>query len=362
MTDAVDVSVLVPVLDEEAHIRDTVATMQAQEFPGQLEFLFVDGRSTDRTRQLLEELRATDPRIHLLDNPARRTPQALNIGLRGARGEFVARMDAHTRYPPDYLARGVERLRAGGVAHVSGPQLAEGLGRWSRRVALALSTRLGTGGAGFRHPSADEIEVDSGFTGVWRRATLEHHGGWDEDWPQNQDAELAARIGAAGGRSVCVPAMAAGYVPRDSPRALARQYWRYGKYRAKTSGRHPQTMRRSHLFPPALALCVVLALLPLRAGRLARAALVAYVLALVWGGVSAMRAPAPASATAPADAAVPGTATASATERSGSPADVLPIAFVLAVMHLAWGFGFLAGCLRFGPPLAGVGRALRGGR
>ena len=31
---------------------------------------------------------------------------------------------------------------------------------------------------------------------------------------------------------------------------------------------------------------------------------------------------------------------------------------VFAVMHLAWGFGFLSGCVRFGPPLAGVARAL----
>ena len=124
------VSVLVPVLDEEAGIEATVATMRAQEVPGGHEMLFIDGGSRDRTRSILEQLARKDHRVRLFDNPARRVPQALNIGLRESRGDFVARMDAHTYYPPSYLACGVERLRKGGVEWVAGPQLPRGEGRW----------------------------------------------------------------------------------------------------------------------------------------------------------------------------------------------------------------------------------------
>ena len=132
--------------------------------------------------------------------------------------------------------------------------MAEGEGRWSRRVALALTTRLGTGGASFRHAADAEFEVDSGFTGLWWRETLERHGGWDEEWLNDQDFELAARIRKAGGTIVCVPAMAAGYIPRDGLGALARQYHRYGFYRVKTSLRHPESLRRSHVLAPGLVL------------------------------------------------------------------------------------------------------------
>src|SRR4051812_17091887 len=254
--------------------------MLAQELDGEVEFLFIDGRSQDGTVGKLRELAATDPRVKILDNPARSTPIALNIGLRAARGEYIARMDAHTHYPPDYLARGVERLRRGGVEHVSGPQLARGEGTWSRRVALALGSRLGTGEAAFRHATEGEIEVDSGFTGIWRRSILEEQGGWDEEWHNDQDSELAARIRAAGGRIVCLPELAADYIPRESLKALARQYWRYGFYRAKTSGRHPESMRRSHMLAPGLVLTMALALLPGRVGRLARAGVGVYGLAV----------------------------------------------------------------------------------
>jgi succinoglycan biosynthesis protein ExoA len=331
--DAVDVSVLIPVRDEAAVLREVARDMLAQRFDGTIEFLFVDGRSHDGTLAILRELEATDPRVRVLDNPAKRTPQALNLALRHARGGVIARMDAHTHYRPDYIARGVERLRAGGADSVSGPAIAEGDGRWSRRVALALSTRLGTGGADWRRRTDAEFEVDSGFAGLWLRETLERHGGWDEEWLNDQDSELAARIRGAGGTIVCVPAMAAAYLPRDSLPALARQYHRYGFYRVKTSLRHPESLRRSHVLAPGLVLTAAAALAaprPLRGA--ARAGLAAY-----------------------------GAAVALETVRAGRSeplADAASLPAVFATMHFAWGVGFLRGCAVLGTPwqaLAGAG-------
>lgn len=334
----VDVSVLTPVLNEEDYIREVTAKMLSQDFDGTIEFIFIDGDSDDRTVEILRELQQSDPRVRILRNPRRSTPVGLNIGLANARGAYIARMDAHTLYPEDYLARGVARLRRGGAEHVSGPQLAHGDGTWSRRVALALETPLGRGGAQFRQATEGEIEVDSGFTGVWPRGVLEAHSGWDEDWHNDQDSELAARIRGRGGRILCLPEMGAQYIPRDSLKALARQYWRYGVYRAKTSGAHPESMRRSHLLAPSVALSLAVAILPLgglrRVGRMAVAlwcaAVVGVAMAETWRADSTL-------------------------EFDASAADVAALPAVFGAMHLAWGFGFLFGCVRFGPPV----RALR---
>jgi succinoglycan biosynthesis protein ExoA len=330
----VDVSVLIPVRNEAAVLRDVADAMRAQRFDGSFELLFVDGRSDDGSRAILEALAAEDARVRVLDNPARRTPQALNLALRAARGRVIARMDAHTRYPLDYLALGVERLERGGADWVSGPQLAEGDGPWSRRVALALTSRLGTGGADFRHAADEEFEVDSGFTGMWLRETLERHGGWDEEWLNDQDFELAARIRKAGGRIVCVPAMAAGYIPRDSLRRLAEQYHRYGFYRVKTSLRHPETMRRSHVLAPGLVVTVAAAVAaPRPVRRAARAGVGAYAAAIAATTATELRRP----------------------DARRRDAAALPLVF--ATMHLSWGVGFLRGCATLGVPwraLAGL--------
>ncbi len=333
MTVQPDVSVLVPVLNEEAHLPDAARAMLDQQLDGDAEFLFIDGGSRDATPLILAELAASDSRVRVLENPHRRTPQALNIGLRNARGNYIARMDAHTIYPPRYLAAGLERLRQGDVESVSGPQLAVGRSPGSRRVARALTTSLGTGGARFRNELAGEIEVDTGFTGMWRRSTLEELGGWDEEWINDQDVELAARIRKRGGRIVCIPEMAASYIPRDTMRALARQYFIYGSYRVKTARRHPESLRPSQLLPPGLVTASALAAAspaPLRAP--ARLGLAVYAAAVLLG------------------------TTRAAVDGAGAEAAALPL--VWATMHYSYGTGFVSGCLRLGPPMRALTSSL----
>lgn len=325
MPAAVDVSVLIPVLNEAGIIGDTTTGMLAQRFDGEIEFLFLDGGSSDATKEILETLAAADERVKVLDNPGKRQCRALNIGLREARGEFVARMDAHTYYPPDYVAAGVRRLNRGDIACVGGPQLPLGVGTWSRRVAVAMRSPLGVGGAVFRRNLSEEIEVDTAFTGIWRKRTVEDLGGWDEEALVNEDGELAARIRAEGGRIVCIPEMAAQCITRDSLPGLGKQYYRYGWDRMRTLRRHPDAMRRSHVLPPALTLTAAAAALPSRAGgRMARLALACYGAALGWEAVRL--------------------------SDRGRERDGVFAPLVLAVMHFGWGVGFLKGCFSHGPP------------
>jgi succinoglycan biosynthesis protein ExoA len=336
-----DVSVLVPVRDEGALISSTARTILGQRFAGDVEFIVIDGNSRDGTRAALDELRARDPRLTVIDNPRGDLASALNLGLAAASGEFVAKMDAHTFFPADYLQLGVDRLRQGDVNWVSGPPVPHGVGPWSRRVALALETPLGVGASGkwFKGAagSGRERDLRTGvFSGVWRRSVLEALGGWDPAWPVNEDSELASRFLASGERIVCVRAMAASYVPRESLGALARQYWRYGLYRAKTANRHPESVGVSQLAPPALVMSQLGWIGGRRARRVARLTLAAY------AGAQAVVA-------------------ARAASRAGREAALLPTVF--CTMHLSFGAGWLAGCARFGLPVAGVLRALRlGGR
>lgn len=322
----VDISVLTPVLNEEEHILKTADSMLDQRYWGTVEFIFIDGGSDDRTLDLLLDLQREDPRVRILHSPQRSTPVALNVGLHAARGKYVARMDAQTLYPDDYLAQGVERLRRGDLAHVSGPQVPHGDGKWSRRVAMALMTPLGRGGTRFPQES-----------GMWPREVLDAHGGWDEDWHTDQNSELAARIRESGGRSECVPELAAQFIPRNSLRAVARQSWHGGYYSAKTSHAHPRSMRRSPGWAPGLALTLATLLAPLGAlrwvGRGAVALWCAAVVAIAVG--QAYR--------------------ETSAELGVTPADLGALPAVFIAMHLVWGLGFLAGFLRFGPPI----RALR---
>lgn len=335
MEDPIACSVLVPVLNEERSVEQAVDAMRRQRFDGDLEFIFADGGSGDRTREILERLAAADPRIRVFTNPSRSVSSGLNVCLSHARGRWVARMDAHTVYPDDYIERGVARLQEGGTRWVSGPQVPTGRGPVSRAVALALRGALGRGGSrkwGVEGVgSRSEYELDTGvFTGVWERATLLEYGGWDERWPRNSDSEMAARFLANGERLVCLPEMGGRYVPRDSLRSLWRQYVDYGEFRARTSRHHPHSMRASHLLAPAVVLTGAIALAgprPLRG--LARIGEGLYIASLIRAGSRAR-----AHAEVPADAAL------------------VPV--VLAAMHHGHGLGQMKGWVRYGPPLGAI--------
>ena len=326
---SITVTTLTPTLNEERHIRETIAALQEQDIAARAEFMIIDGGSTDRTREIVEELAGTDRRIRLLDNPQRHTASALNIGLRASRGRYVARIDAHTRYPAHYLSRGIERLQQGGVDWVAGPQIPVGAGTWSRRVAAALGTRAATGTSkrwdcAVAGQSAGEVELRTGvFTGVWERDTLVRDGGWDEGWPINQDSEMASRVLRRGGRIVQLPELGAEYTPRNSLRGLARQYRRYGMYRAKTTLRHPSTIGSPHVVLPGLVVSAAAAVTgPPLLRSLSRVGLGAYAAGIV----------------------------AQSFRVADDPRDRLAMPLVFVTMHGSWGAGFLAGLVRFARP------------
>ena len=330
--EAVQCSVLVPVYNERRHIERALEAMREQTYAGATEFVFADGGSDDGTRELLDQAAAADSRLRVYDNPRRTVTSGLNVALAHARGRWVARMDGHTTYRHDYLQLGIERLERGGTRWVSGPQLPAGEGLVSRAVARALGTGVGRAGSskwGSDVETGDdqEYELDTGvFTGVWERRTLLEYGGWDERWRVNEDSEMAARFLARGEPLICLPAMAARYVPRDSFRGLWRQYRIYGRYRVRTALAHPGSLRREHLVAPALVTVVILSTVGSRAiTRPARLGLCAYALLL---GREALRAVGRGA--------------------SGDEATLVPVA--LATMHLAWGVGVWQGMLRDGIP------------
>jgi glycosyltransferase involved in cell wall biosynthesis len=111
------VSVIVPCRNERAHIEAFAAQLAAQRLCAgwALEVVVADGASDDGTRERLADWQARDDRVVVVENPARIVAAGLNRALARARGEVVVRMDVHTRYADDYLARSIEALESSGA-------------------------------------------------------------------------------------------------------------------------------------------------------------------------------------------------------------------------------------------------------
>lgn len=256
------VSVILPALNEIAFIRDCLDSLSAQDYPSIVEVLVVDGGSTDGTREVVSTYGAG---VTLLDNPRVTAAAAMNIGLESSRGDVICRADSHTLYARDYVSRCVEILEATGAANVGGPMRPVGTTSFGRAVAAVTSSPFGVGPGKF-HYSEQREEVDTVYLGCWRRETLVGLGGWDEDGLQwaAEDQELNFRIRQGGGSVVLDGDIVSHYFPRESPRALRRQYFNYGVAKASTLWKHRRLPTLRPLAPAALVAATVL---PLLAGR-----------------------------------------------------------------------------------------------
>jgi succinoglycan biosynthesis protein ExoA len=248
------VTLAIPCFNEERHIEACLTDVFAQDYPAELfEVLVADGMSTDRTREILRAIATRYPdRMRVLDNPRRLQAPAMNAMIAAARGDVIVRMDVHARYAPDYVTQCVAVLEETGADNVGGAQRAVAETWFQRALCAALDSPLGVGGARYRDPETEGF-VDTVFLGAFRRNVLESVGGYDDNAVTNEDAELNQRILEAGGKVFLSRKIVVHYTPRSSFRALARQYFKYGKGRARTLLKH----RRYPTIRPALPFLMV---------------------------------------------------------------------------------------------------------
>ncbi|MFD9793016.1 glycosyltransferase family 2 protein [Streptomyces sp. NPDC059070] len=309
------VSVIMPVLNEERHLRDAVRHILDQEYEGEMEVVIALGPSTDRTDEIAAELVMADARVRTVPNPTGRTPAALNAAIEESNHPIVVRVDGHGMLSPGYIATAVRLLDETGAQNVGGVMHAEGENAWEDAVAAAMTSRIGVGGAAF-HTGGAAGPADTVYLGVFRREALERQGGYNEEFIRAQDWELNFRIREAGGLIWFSPELRVQYRPRPSVRALARQYKEYGRWRRVVARHHEGSLNPRYLAPPA-AVCAI------AAGVLVGAVLTPFGFAVPAGYLAAI-----AAGSVPAG-------------RGLSPRARLRIPVALATMHLSWGFGFL---------------------
>ena len=274
------ISVILPVRNEERFITACVASIFAQDYPQeQMEVIFVDGCSEDRTVELLHEMQKVHPQIVVLHNPNRTVPYAMNIGIEKSRGEVIVRLDAHAEYPPDYIRLSVETLLTRECDNAGGVFETRGRGFMGEAIAEMLKTPLGVGNATYRLTQEDGY-VDTVPFGCFRRELFERIGGFDERMTRNQDNELNFRIRKNGGKIYLNHNIRVLYYCRDTMRGIMKMGYMNGKWNVITMTLVPGSMGVRHFVPLAFVLSTIVLLLLTLATR---SLLFGGLLALEWG-------------------------------------------------------------------------------
>lgn len=323
------VSVIVPMRNERRHIERCLRSLDAQDYPrDRFEVIVVDGDSTDGSRELARSVGGE--RVQIVENRGRHTARGLNVGLAYARGEVIARVDAHAAVAPDFLRRSVEALARTDADAVGGPIETLGEGPAGEAVALAVSSPFGVGNAVFRY-SRREQWTDTVAFPAYRRDVFDRIGPFAEI-EGGEDDEFHYRLRNAGGRILLTPAIRSTYYARSSFWSLAKQYFGYGHAKVVVLSRHPRRTRLRQLVPAAFVVAIVAAAITAAFGGL-----LVLPIAILGGGYVTLSV---------------GASLLVARRHGWRHVWRLPVAF--ACMHVAYGLGFLSGLARrsLGQPVA----------
>lgn len=253
-----EVSVVLPVRNEEKYIEKCIRSILEQDFDkNNMEVLFVDGASEDKTCEIIKGYMQQYPFIKLLQNPQKTVQYALNIGIKNATGEYIVRMDAHSEYAPDYISKCLYYLKKTGAANVGGPMVARGKTPTQKAIAAAYHSPFALGGGKF-HNENFEGYADTVYLGSFKRETIMEYGLYDERFPRSEDDELNFRITKNGGKVYINPEIKSVYYPRASLSDLFYQYYEYGVWKVAVIKKHKKPARISHLIPVAFVLFLVL--------------------------------------------------------------------------------------------------------
>ena len=247
------ISVILPVLNEQSHLESSVRSILSQDYIGLIEVILAIGPSKDKTLEIAERLASADSRVVLVENPTGKTAAGLNLALKQTMNPVVVRVDAHAEIPENYLSLIVEVLNKTGAVNVGGVMAAVGKTTFEKSVAGAMRSAFGVGASRF-HTGGEAGPVDTVYLGAFRREALIAIGGFDERFTRAQDWELNFRLRENGGIIYFDPRLHVTYRPRSTVRALAKQYFEYGRWRRVVSRRHKGTINYRYLAPPVALL------------------------------------------------------------------------------------------------------------
>ncbi len=230
-------TIVCPIYNEEKYIARCIESIMSQDYPkDDWEVLFVDGMSTDLTKEIIASYMMKCPYIRVLDNPHRIVPYAMNMGINEASGDIIMRIDAHTIYETNYCSAIINRLKELNADNVGCACKTDVLNKTPRSLAIreVLSNKFGVGDSTFRTGVDGVKAVDTVPFGCWPKRVFDKYGLFDVRLVRNQDIELSKRIVNNGGRIYIIPDTTCTYLARETFRDLAKNNYENGKWNVMT--------------------------------------------------------------------------------------------------------------------------------
>jgi cellulose synthase/poly-beta-1,6-N-acetylglucosamine synthase-like glycosyltransferase/peptidoglycan/xylan/chitin deacetylase (PgdA/CDA1 family)/spore germination protein YaaH len=222
------VSVVMAAYNEEKVIAETLRTLLATDYKGEIEVVVVDDGSRDETAAEVERVARSQPRVRLLHQENHGKARALQRGLAAARYGIIVFVDADTQCQPDTLPRLLEPFADARIGAVSGHAKVGNLRTFIARCQ-ALEYTCGFNLDRRAYNRWNCITVVPGAISAVRKDAIDEAGGLSLQ-TLAEDTDLTLSLHRQRQRIVYVPGAIAWTEAPETVRTLARQRsrWAYG--------------------------------------------------------------------------------------------------------------------------------------
>lgn len=243
------VSIVIPCRNEEKYIEKCINSFLEQSYPMDLvSIIIADGMSTDKTREIINNISSIHKNVILLDNEGLSAPKGMNLGIRYNNSDIVIIFGAHAYADKDFIKENVLALEREGVGCSGGVIKTVNENVKGAAIAEAMSCPFGVGNALFRFADKESYVDTVGF-GAYKRELLNEVGLFDEELVRNQDDELNFRVEKSGAKILLSPKIKATYFSRGDFKKLWRQYYQYGFWKVRVIQKHKRPASIRHLIP-----------------------------------------------------------------------------------------------------------------
>lgn len=251
-------SIVIPCLNEEKYIENCIQSVLNQNYSSDLvEIIIVDGLSTDNTPFILARLKSEFKNILLIQNPERKTPISLNLGIKKAKNDYIIVLGAHAELDSNFLFYNNKYLNEKGVKVVGGTQINRGRNYIQNAIGYAMESPFGMASAPYRWSKKEKF-VDTVVYAAYKRELFEEVGGFEEKFTISEDAELNWRIRNAGYKIFFSPEIKTYYKPRSTLIKFSKQMFRYGILRVNVLKKHINSIKLAHIIPPVFTLTLLI--------------------------------------------------------------------------------------------------------
>ncbi|MBQ4105612.1 MAG: glycosyltransferase family 2 protein [Clostridia bacterium] len=257
------VSLCVIAYNEEKVLNGLFRNIAAQTYPHQdIEVILVDSESTDKTRSMMEDFKATDykfNRVEIVTNSKKNQASAWNCALCAAKGDVIIRIDAHASIPRDFIRRCADNLEEGeDIVGGGRPNIVDNETSWKLTLLAAEESLFGSSIAEYRRPTEKKEYHDSLFHAAYRRKVFEKVGGFNESLGRTEDNELHYRIREAGFKMCSCPDIISFQHTRNTFKHMIKQKFGNGYWIGLTTGVCRGCLSYFHFVPFAFLLVLIL--------------------------------------------------------------------------------------------------------